>query len=431
MLSIFAAALLSHSPGVQQSSREDRGGWIILHLAGSPHDVGYQQGSLVAEEIADSISAVNLIVKEDGKNWSWLRTTAHRLFWDKLDPEYRDEISGIAEGATSKGVHEDPDDILALNSYIELTDYYLPYEESHGQKSLMVSHAPLACSAFVATGSTTKDHKVVMGHNFWWDYLTGERFRVVLDIHPAKGHHIVFDAMPGFIESGTDWAINDAQIGFCETTISGFVGFDPGGVPEFERMRKAIQYGSTLDEVARIFKAGNNGGYANTWLMVDGKTNEIGKLQLGLKNVVFSTSNDGFYCGSNFPEDPKLIKEETPGYYPGGNEEREKRWISHLTKDRGNVDQTLAEGYLADTFDSVTGKFDGRGGGALCSKGGGSGAINANVLTADSLAQMEFWGRMGCPDGSNLELSRRSANAAQTILHDLPGEPWTLVQGSR
>ena len=84
--------------------------------------------------------------------------------------------------------------------------------------------------------------------------------------------------------------------------------------PNSERMRKAIQYGKSLDEVAHIFKAGNNGAYANTWLLVDSKTSEIGKLELGLKNVIFSSSNDGYYFGANFPEDPKLIREETPSY---------------------------------------------------------------------------------------------------------------------
>ena len=37
-------------------------------------------------------------------------------------------------------------------------------------------------------------------------------------------------------------------------------------------------------------REGNNGGYANTWLLADTKTNEIGKLELGLKNVIFYRS---------------------------------------------------------------------------------------------------------------------------------------------
>ncbi|MFX8887345.1 hypothetical protein ABTM83_20055, partial [Acinetobacter baumannii] len=84
----------------------------------------------------------------------------------------------------------------------------------------------------------------------------------------------------------------------CETTISGFAGFDPNGIPEFQRMRKAIQYGTSLDEMVSIFKQGNNGGYANTWLMADSKSGEIGKLELGLKNVDFQRKKDGYFVGS-------------------------------------------------------------------------------------------------------------------------------------
>jgi len=51
------------------------------------------------------------------------------------------------------------------------------------------------------------------------------------------------------------------------------------------RARKAAQYSSSIDDFARIMKEGNNGGYANTWLIADIGKNEIGQLELGLKNV--------------------------------------------------------------------------------------------------------------------------------------------------
>lgn len=431
MLPLLAALLIVVHPDpdpaiMAKASREDKGGWIILHLAGSPRQVGYQHGALASTEIPDAIAAVKLVVQGHGKDWDWLRTTAHRLFWDKLDREYRQEIAGIAEGADAKGDTIDSDDILALNSYIEVMDYYLPVSDAKVLNQAATSRAPLACSAFVATGSETKDGNVVIGHNFWWDYLTGERWRVVLDIKPEKGRHLMMDALPGLIESGTDWAINDAGIAFCETTISGFVGFDPDGLPEFERMRKAIQYSGSLDDVARIFRSGNNGGYANTWLMADANTKMIGKLELGLKNVTFVVSKSGYYVGSNFPENPKLIAEETPDYSTGGNERRRDRWIAHMKASVGNVDDSLAESFLADTYNDNTKRNDGHGGGALCSKGGFSGAINAKVATAEDIKSMRFWGRMGIPDGSDLVGSK----ASTSLLHSLKGQAWTLVQAA-
>lgn len=421
------------APAAFAGTREDGNGWIVVHLKGNPHEVGFQHGSLLAPEIADSVKTCGAVMSiETGQDWTWYRETAMKLFWPKLDKEYQDEISGIAEGAKSKGDAVDAADILALNSYIELSDYYLPKlraEEGHAQ---ILSGAPSSCSAFVATGSETKDGKIVMAHNFWWDYVMGERWRLVLDITPSKGHRVMFDALPGLIDSGSDWAINDQGIALCETTISDFTGFDENGVPEFERMRKAIQYSDDLDDVAHTFKQGNNGGYANTWLLADMKTNEIGKLELGLKNVIFSTSTDGYYVGSNFPEDPKLMKEEAPGYNnKGGNcEMRKARWISHLEQDRGKVDADLAMSYMADSMDEGDGKPDG-GGSALCGKSPFGGAINAKVTTSDMLKKMQFWGRMGIPDGTDLiasdVLQGSFGDQLRPYLKDFKAQPWTII----
>jgi hypothetical protein len=76
--------------------------------------------------------------------------------------------------------------------------------------------------------------------------------------------------------------MNSAGIIITETTIGGFSGYDPAGIPEFVRAREAAQYAASIDDFARIMKEGNNGGYANTWLVADTGKNEIGRLELGL-----------------------------------------------------------------------------------------------------------------------------------------------------
>ena len=44
--------------------------------------------------------------------------------------------------------------------------------------------APGNCSAFVATGSWTKDHKPVIAHNNWTSIRHGSRWTVIFDIVP-------------------------------------------------------------------------------------------------------------------------------------------------------------------------------------------------------------------------------------------------------
>ena len=206
-------------------------------------------------------------------------------------------------------------DIVALNGGIELPDYYVPWLN----KSEHAMNAPLIrpeghCSAFIATGSYTKGGKIVIAHNNWSSYADGERWTVMFDIKPEHGHRMVMDGEPGVITSQDDFGVNDAGLIITETTITQFVGWDPDGKPEFVRSRKAMQYASSIDEYVSIIKEGNNGGYANDWLVGDRKTGEIAYLELGLKNTPLWRSKDGYFISSNFPRDPALIKQETDGF---------------------------------------------------------------------------------------------------------------------
>ncbi len=55
-------------------------------------------------------------------------------------------------------------------------------------------------------------------------------------------------------------------------------------------------------------KRGNNGGYANAWLLGDVNKNEIACLELGLKHVNFEKKRDGFFASSNVAEDLKILR---------------------------------------------------------------------------------------------------------------------------
>ena len=79
--------------------RFERGGWIYVHLEGSPHDIGYQHGYLLAPEIADAFAAVRLEMTHDtGRDWDFFRRAAREMLWPKIDPEYQAELQGIVDG---------------------------------------------------------------------------------------------------------------------------------------------------------------------------------------------------------------------------------------------------------------------------------------------------------------------------------------------
>jgi hypothetical protein len=142
-------------------------------------------------------------------------------------------------------------DILALNALEELPYYYLPWLEKQ-QGRIPTTHAPGNCSAIVATGSYTRDRRIVMGHNTWTNYIIGSRWNIVFDIKPRSGNRILMDGLPGVIASDDDFGINSAGIMITETTITGFTLFDPHGKPEFYRARKAMQYSNSIDDCGSL-----------------------------------------------------------------------------------------------------------------------------------------------------------------------------------
>ena len=149
---------------------------------------------------------------------------------------------------------------------------------------------------------------------------------------------MIQDGFPGIIVSDDDFGINSAGLMVTETTITGFSLFDPNGIPEFVRARKALQYASSIDEYVKIMLDGNNGGYANDWLLADNKTGEVARFELGLKMHRVWRTKDGYFVGSNFPSDPELIKKETdfdPSNMGSSMNARHVRWEELMGPEQG------------------------------------------------------------------------------------------------
>src|SRR5271168_5168266 len=248
----------SDNPILAKAYRFARGGWIYVHLEGAPHDIGYQHGYLLSSEIADAFSSVRLnATHSSGRDWNFFRRAAHEMLWPKIDEEYKAELQGIVDGLKDKKVKLDLDDIVAMNAFEELPDYYVPWLNAQTKGANAPANAPKDsgpghCSAFVATGSWTKDHQIVMAHNNWTNYANGERWKNIFDIVPDKGYRMLMDGFPGVIASDDDFGVNSNGLMITETTISNFHGWDPNGKAEFVRARKAMQYAGSIDDYVKI-----------------------------------------------------------------------------------------------------------------------------------------------------------------------------------
>jgi hypothetical protein len=426
-------------------------GWTVVHLTGTAAQIGYQHGYLLAPEIADLQRVFLLELTHDtGKDWNFFRDAAKNVMWPHIDQEYRDEMQAIADGANAHGVQLDVWDIVVMNGAEEWSYYVAQYNKDRKIKSPSTVTAPDHCSAFVATGSYTKDGKVVIAHNNWTGYMDGARWTMAFDIQPANGYRFVMDGLPGVIHSADDFGVNAAGIVITETTITGFSGYDFNGIPEFVRARKAMQYASSVDAVAKYLVEGNNGGYANDWLIADTRKNEIASLELGLKNVTLDRKTDGYFVGSNFPISPKLAAEETNfdmhDQAISGNA-RHKRWEQLMKENKGKIDVAAAQKFLADHVDAFTGKTEPsertlcghvdlspRGMGSWQPAYGTAGAVQNKATDAAMAAKLSFTAAAGHACGHDFLAAQHLAAHPELEwqkpeLRDMKAYPWTTIVG--
>jgi Phospholipase B len=459
ILAAFAstAALAQPSdPRLKNSYTFQKDGWTYIHLEGTPSEIGFQHGYLLATQIADNLQTIELEnTHEAGKPWPYFRTIAKDQILPRIDAEYRAELQGIADGTKAAGQNIDLLDIVALNAHLEVSDYYVPWLLKHqGKASPAALVAPGRCSAFIATGNATKDGKIVIAHSNWSAYMEGERWTTVFDIVPTKGNRILMDGSPGLIHSGDDFGVNSAGIMITETTLPMFQGWNPSGIPEFIRARKAMQYANNIDQFVSLMREGNNGGYANSWLVGDRKTNEIAYLELGLKHTPLTRKTNGYFVSANFPVNPDLIRDDTPGFdthdMKSTMNARHVRAEEFVQQHLGQLDTALAEQYLADHYDSYEHKVVAARR-SLCGHEDASkdpevawdsppyspsGAVTGKVMDATMAEHMSFTARAGHPCGEDFIAAPFLAahpefNWQAPVLHDMKAGPWSTFSTSQ
>jgi hypothetical protein len=425
--------------------RFDENGWIYIHIEGEPYQRGFQHGYLVAPELKEILKSLEYLTYwETGMKWDFFVDAAEQLFVQYLDDEYSEEMKGIADGAREAGTDISWQEVLAWNGYEELTGYWWPNVMEKTYESLDNDH----CSAFIATGSATVDGSIVMAHTSWDAYEWGQFFNVIMDLKPSSGHRIFMQSVPGYIESMTDFFVTDAGIIGTETTIAGFGRYDADEVPEFLRVRKAMQYADTLDEFTELMKKQNDGGYANSWLLADVDTGEIMLFELGLKYSYIERKTDGYFIGFNAPQDPRIRNIECgdTGYSDirTAMGARRVRLTQLMEEYHGKLDIEAGKRIMADRYDVYLKAEN------PCSRTveghyeldpfqfwparqpyKPAGAVDGKVVNSNLAREMSFWARFGNSSGMPFYADRYfhehpQWNYLDGYLRDRSTQPWTL-----
>jgi hypothetical protein len=429
----------------------EKNGWKYISIKGEPKERGYAYGYLCANDFKKIQKMLHFFIMESyGMSWEYFIkeiSDDFKVMIERDFKEFYEEMEGIAEGCTANGCETTIDEIIAWNFYMSISYWYSTKSQTRVGKE---GGSPDRCSAFMAVGDWTTDGKIVCAHNSFTDFIDGQYLYIVLDLQPTKGYRFIMQTAPCWIWSGTDFFVTEKGIIGTETTIGGFIPYEKK-YPIGYRIRQAMQYGETLDEYCTILLKENSGDYANSWLFGDINTNEILRIELGLKYHNIERTKNGFFIGFNAPYDEKIrnLEVQNSGFYDIRRHQgaRLVRLGDLMDENKGKINIDIAKKIISDHYDVYLQKDDNPCSRTVCSHYdldareymsdpsrpkpfSPHGAVDGIVCDTTLAKNMSFIGRFGNSCGTAFNKDEFCKKHRQyykfcPYLHDRPTEPWT------
>ncbi len=267
--SMLSVLVTCHLPLVttEAGQVEYEGDLPIVHLTGTPYELGRQHGELLREQVRGSVTQVlgyfrhYLKVPWVGQwvvNW-WLDHA-----WTQATPfipaAYLQELRGLADG-----------------SGVPLEDLYRLHA---------IPDRTYSCSNFAAWGSATKDGRLIHGRNLDWNIDAGiQQFATVFVVRPTGKRAFVSLGWAGFV--GVLTGINDAQLSVgqigAETIDATF-----RGEPMVFVIRRLLEESDSLETAARVVEEARRTVGIN-YVIADAKTKQALALETTHRhNRIFS-----------------------------------------------------------------------------------------------------------------------------------------------
>ena len=254
---LFVLIAASLTPALAQTTARCGQGWLetvdglpVLHLKGTPYEMGYQHGALLKEHVKGNLDRILNV--EGGKSlvkFGPLEVKPRDAIQSIIEiqkpfvpQKFIDEIAGLAAGAGIK-----PEEARVAN--------FIP-EMFH-------------CSGFAIMNSATKDgtlyHGRVLDYAIDWGL---QDHAVVIVCEPEGAIPFVNVSYAGFVGSVT--GMNAEHVSIGEMGGGGLGHWS--GMPMAFLVRDALERGKTIDDVLKIYR-----DTARTceyfYVVADGKTN--------------------------------------------------------------------------------------------------------------------------------------------------------------
>jgi len=286
----------------------------VLHVAGSPEEMGRQYGALVGDMIGRNIRRSVGIFAAQGLPEAVV-TLILDTVWERLQPHvperYLREMAAIAEGAQRAGFDLTLADVHRVTAVTNI-DMYKREErimEMFGadiaalagrSETISDPRVPMSCTMFAVWGSRTEDGKMFAHRNLDWVSQTGMHEERLLTVYEPQGCH-AFVTMDYAGVVGALAGMNVEGISFSE--VGAFsVREELDGTPWTLIARQTLEQADCLEQAVGIVqKAKHTIGY--NYMVADGDPDHRGTPGFRPRAAVFETNFE--CCETFYDDDPK------------------------------------------------------------------------------------------------------------------------------
>ena len=263
-------------------------GVTILHVAGTPYEMGVQQGRLLKDQVRDVANAVWLgpIKQFLGDKMPVAREMVARIA--ARCPDYViEEMRGIAKGADLP-----EEDVIFGTLIADQMEYFEATGRSGSQLSAApgLRRAPIGCSNFACFGRATKNGELLHGHNFDWAKDLGlQKHYLVIARDPANGAPFVTVGWAGTLYTVSTMNANKISTGMIGATTINSSNF---GVPMGLVHRRIAQEARNLDDAIAIITSVPRTPYGINYVIGAGKAPTAIAVETDSKHASVWTAND-------------------------------------------------------------------------------------------------------------------------------------------
>ena len=285
---------------------EEINGLPVLHVKGSPREMGRQYGTLAGDRVAHAVEMLEVIAERNRglhRLPMWLVRSLRKItgfvFWFTFPDEVRQEIDGMVDGARERGYRFTRLDVAFINSVIDVVGVlkpalsHRPPPSAERSDNWIISRLGLSwlnqnCDSMAVWGRRTVDGKTFQTRNV--DISTGmglEELPLVVVYKPEGGIPYVTAGFSGFV--GIFTGMNAYGVGLGQ--VWGFSRKTQLATPWAMQIKDVFSRSRSASEAVERFHAKNEWTYGSNFIFADGEGHGFA-VELNAGRFVAFTDND-------------------------------------------------------------------------------------------------------------------------------------------